>query len=147
MLLHASCVAINGKAVLLTGISGVGKSDLAIRLIDDGAQLVADDQTLLSIENGVLLASPPPTIEGMIEIRHAGLARLPFVAGVPVALLVDLTPSGQVLERMPEQNVIFFLDQPVQRLRLPAFAASTPAKIRLLLSHPGINDGTTNKLH
>ena len=133
MLLHASCVAIANRAVLLTGASGVGKSDLALRLIDGGAQLVSDDQTLLRQENNQLLASSPASIVGLMEIRHLGLVRMPFVADVPIALYVELTALDESLERLPDLAPIFLLDHFVQRLRLPAFAASTPAKIRAAL--------------
>jgi serine kinase of HPr protein (carbohydrate metabolism regulator) len=135
MLIHATCVAINGKAVLLTGPPGSGKSDLALRLIDGGAALVADDQTLLQSRNGVLTASAPASIAGMIELRHVGLIRMEALDSAPVVLTVDLASSSEALERLPEPDVVFLLDQRVQRLRLPAFAASTPAKIRVFLSH------------
>ncbi len=135
MLLHASCVVIGGKAVLLAGPSGTGKSDLALRLIDEGAQLLSDDQVLLSLENDVLIASPPPSIEGKIEIRHIGIARMAFSAAAPVALYVELTSSYEGLERLPEAAPFFLLDRPVRRLRLPSFAASTPTKIRAALAY------------
>ncbi len=133
MLIHASCVAVNGKAVLLSGPPGIGKSDLALRLIDEGALLLSDDQTLLEREEGGLIAKPPASIEGLIEVRHVGLMRLPFVKAAPVALYVDLLGPDEQAERLPEPETIFFLDQPVRRLRLPSFAASTPAKIRMVL--------------
>ena len=136
MLLHASCVAIAGQAVLLTGASGVGKSDLALRLIDSGAQLVSDDQTMLRLEAGRLLASSPASITGLMEIRHVGLVRMPSVADIPVALLVELTALDEPLERLPDLAPVFLLDHSVQHLRLPAFAASTPAKIRASLTCP-----------
>jgi serine kinase of HPr protein (carbohydrate metabolism regulator) len=136
MLLHASCVAIDGRAVLLAGPSGVGKSDLALRLIDRGAQLVADDQTKLTVERGVLVASSPLPILGLLEIRHIGLMRLPFLAMAHVALYVELSVLDTALERLPEPDPVFFLDHSVQRLRLPSFAASTPAKIRAFLTYP-----------
>ena len=69
MFLHATCVAINDQGVLLVGPSGVGKSDLALRLIDGGAELVSDDQTKVCLEKGKLLASPPDKLAGMLEIR------------------------------------------------------------------------------
>jgi HPr kinase/phosphorylase len=136
MLIHASCIVLSGKAVLLAGSPGIGKSDLALRLIDEGAQLLSDDQTFLQCENSTLIASPPSSIAGIIEIRHVGLAKMPFVPSAPVGLYIELVESRVVLERLPEPDSVFFLDQPVQRLRLPSFAASTPAKIRAALTYP-----------
>lgn len=133
MLLHASCVAIGGQAVLLTGSSGAGKSDLALRLIDSGAQLVSDDQTLLQREKDGLWASAPAAIAGLFEIRHAGLVTMPFLATAPVALYVELTSPNETIERLPETGPVLLLDHPVQRLRLPGLAASSPAKIRAML--------------
>jgi serine kinase of HPr protein (carbohydrate metabolism regulator) len=136
MLLHASCVAIDNKAVLLAGPSGAGKSDLALRLIDGGARLVSDDQTALRVESGQLLVSAPATLQGLIEVRHVGLMKMPFVAQAPVALYVELVALDERLERLPEDDTFFLLDHPVKRLRLPSFAASTSAKIRTALLYP-----------
>ena len=135
MLLHSSCVAIKGRAILLAGAPGSGKSDLALRLMREGAELVADDQTLLRCEEGQLIASPPPSIEGLIEIRHVGLVKMPFLPRASVAFYVDLVSLDAELDRLPEPSFVFLLDQRVQRLRLPAFAASTPAKIHALLTY------------
>ena len=77
MLLHASAVEIGGHAVLLTGASGRGKSDLALRLIDRGAVLIADDQVQLTVDDARLLASPPAAIAGLVEIRGIGIVELP----------------------------------------------------------------------
>jgi serine kinase of HPr protein (carbohydrate metabolism regulator) len=133
MLIHATCIALKGQGVLLAGKSGVGKSDLALRMINDGAQLVADDQTELRVENTVLIASASPSIAGLFEIRHVSLVKMSYLPRVPVTLYVELTPIETVLERMPEADKITLLDHPVRRLRLPSFAASTPAKIRAAL--------------
>lgn len=135
MLIHASSVAINDSAVLLAGAAGVGKSDLALRLIDAGAELIADDQTQLVAKDGALLAFAPATITGLIEVRHVGLLRLPFVPAAAVALYVDLAPLNENIERLPEDDFIVLLDIPIRRLRLPGFAASTPAKIRAALKY------------
>lgn len=96
--LHATSVAIGGRAVLIMGRSGAGKSDLALRLIDRGAQLVSDDYTLLVRAGARLLASPPATIAGRMEIRGLGIVDMAHVDAVPVALLVELTDD---VERMP----------------------------------------------
>lgn len=140
MLLHASCIAIDDKAVLIAGPSGAGKSDLSLRLIDQGAQLIADDQTELRGEGSALIATAPASITGLMEVRHIGLMRLPCLRQAPVVLYVDLVASDEKLERLPEEETILLLDHTVRRLRLPAFAASTPAKIRAFLHYPLATD-------
>ena len=140
MLLNATCIAIDNKGVLIAGPPGAGKSDLALRLIDSGAQLVADDQTELQIEKNRLIASAARTIKGLFEIRHAGLVRMPFIKAAPVVLYVELALMHDKLERLPEHANIFLLDHPVPRLKLPSFAASTPAKIRAVLNYPSASD-------
>ena len=136
MLLNATCISIDDKGVLVTGPAGAGKSDLALRLIDTGARLVADDQTELHIENNELIAGAPKSIKGLFEVRHVGLLRLPSVASVRVALYIELALLHEKLERLPETDTITLLDRPLQRFKLPSFAASTPAKIRAILSYP-----------
>jgi serine kinase of HPr protein (carbohydrate metabolism regulator) len=139
MLIHASCVVLDERGVLLAGPSGVGKSDVALRLIVEAdARLVADDQVELALRVGMLFAKAPPQIAGLIEARHVGVLRVPQSDPVPVVLYVELTPPDAELERLPEPAPVFLLDHPVRRLRLPAHAASTPAKIRAtMLFRPG----------
>lgn len=136
MLIHASCVAIENAAVLLAGPAGAGKSDLALRLIDEGAQLISDDQTLLMEKNGALLASPPDTIQGLFEVRHVGLLQMPHVPAAIVRLYIELVPLSQNIERLPDEEFMTLLDVRVRRLMLPSFAASTLAKIRAALKYP-----------
>ena len=71
--LHVSAVAIDGRAVLIGGRSGTGKSDLALRLIDRGAVLISDDYTFVHRVQGQALASAPATIAGKIEVRGVGI--------------------------------------------------------------------------
>ena len=92
MLIHASCAARDGSGVLLTGPPGSGKSDLLLRLIDRGYSLVADDQ--VEISDG--FASPPPSLEGLLEVRGLGIFRLPYTAPVPVKLTVFLGQSDRL---------------------------------------------------
>src|SRR5437588_5560986 len=92
VLMHGTAVAIDGRGVLLRGPSGSGKSDLALRLIDAGARLVADDQTELRRDGDAIIARAPPTIAGMIEVRGLGIVRIEALPAAPVALLVDLVP-------------------------------------------------------
>ena len=140
MLFHATCVALRDHGVLLAGAAGIGKSDVALRLIDVGAELVADDQTEIHLAGKALIASAPATIAGLIEVRHVGLLHLPYRSSVAVALYVELVSAAESLERLPEPQEFLLLDQPVRCLRLLAEAASTPAKIRAALLYPTVTD-------
>jgi serine kinase of HPr protein (carbohydrate metabolism regulator) len=129
---HGTCVAIEGEAVLLRGEPGSGKSDLALRLIDGGALLVADDQTELSRRADGIVAQAPAAIAGRMEVRGVGILPCPWVASAPLRLVVDLVPAGEV-ERLPEAQTCRYLDVALPLLRLAAFEASAPAKIRFAL--------------
>ena len=131
--LHATSVAIDGHAVLLEGLSGTGKSDLALRLIDRGAILVSDDQTLLLRRDARLLARAPGTIRGKIEVRGVGIVTLPYVEDVPVALIARL---GAEPMRMPERRQRRLAGVVVREVAFEAFHASTPLKIEWELRQP-----------
>ena len=128
--IHGTSVALGGDGILLQGPSGSGKSDLALRLIDGGARLVADDQTELSLLQGELRLSAPAAIAGRIEVRGIGILSVPTVASVPLRLVVALVPPGQV-ERLPERQFCTLLGRSVPLVALAPFEASAPAKIRL----------------
>ena len=81
---HGTTVEIANYGVLLLGEPGVGKSDLALRLIDHGALLVSDDQTIIDLHKGTLWASAPESIQGQIEIRQIGIHHVPFVKQTPL---------------------------------------------------------------
>lgn len=130
--IHATSVAFQGEAVLLRGDSGSGKSDLGLRLIDQGWDLVADDYTELDLYDGRLCAHAPDAIEGLIEARGIGIVRVGCVTRVPVAALFDLMPLSDI-ERLPEVDHETFLGQAVPRFCLHGFDASAPAKVRLAL--------------
>jgi serine kinase of HPr protein (carbohydrate metabolism regulator) len=132
---HASCVAIGGRAVLISGPSGSGKSDLALRLIDRGAVLVSDDYTVLEVRGGALLASPPETIAGRIEVRGVGIVEQPFVTALPVALLIDLARPP---ERMPEPASVVIAGAAVPAIGLSALEASAPIKVEAALTSHGL---------
>lgn len=128
--LHATTVAIDGRAVLLTGVSGAGKSDLALRLIDRGAILVSDDYTLVDRIEGRPIATAPQTIAGRMEVRGIGIVPLPH-ADAPVALLVDLSDQIERMPADPPMRAIAGVDIPV--VTLAAFEASAPIKVELAL--------------
>jgi len=132
ILVHASCVCIGGKGVLLLGESGSGKSDLALRLIDGGATLVADDQVRVSLSDGQLSASAPDTIRGMIEARGIGILSVDYEDNIPLALAVKLV-AREAVERLPETAFWSCHGMQLPLLSLHAFDKSTPAKIRFLL--------------
>lgn len=131
-LLHATCVAVGGKGVLLRGPSGSGKSDLALRLIAGGATLVADDYVALKKDGQGLKASPPSKIAGKMEIRGIGVTDFKSRENVPVTLIVDLVPRDHVA-RLPEDETTGIAGVSLPVFKLHAFDASTPEKIRLLL--------------
>ena len=130
--IHATAVALGGQAVLLRGAPGSGKSDLALRLIEEGAELVADDRTCLARRGAQLWASAPEGLEHLIEVRGIGIVRLGALTEAPVALLVDLVSAPEV-ERLPEPESEALLGIELPRLRLHAKEASAPAKLRLAL--------------
>jgi len=136
-LVHGTTVALAlpglGKwAVLLRGRPGAGKSDLALRLIDRGARLVSDDQTHLAVRGSRLLASPPETIAGKLEVRGVGIVDLPCDSDVPVALVVDLRPAAAI-ERLPEEAFETLQGVRLRRLDLDPARISAPEKLRLAL--------------
>jgi serine kinase of HPr protein (carbohydrate metabolism regulator) len=130
-LIHGTCVALDGVAVLLRGPSDNGKSDLALRLIDGGARLIADDQTLVETRGGRLVASAPETIAGKMEVRGIGIVTVETEESGILGLVVDLAPDPP--ERMPEPETVEILDIALPLLRLNPFEASAAAKLRLAL--------------
>jgi serine kinase of HPr protein (carbohydrate metabolism regulator) len=129
--LHASCVAIGEFAVLIEGLSGSGKSDLALRLIDRGAVLVSDDYSCVRRENGQAIAAPAANIAGLLEVRGVGLIAFPNTSDVPIALIVNLNGN---IERFPDQlPTRTVVGVPVPVLPLSPFEASAPLKVELAL--------------
>ncbi len=129
--LHGTCIDIDGSGVLLRGASGSGKSDLALRLIDEGARLVADDQVEIEREGEHLAARPPATIAGMMEVRGLGLFRLGHIPST-VRLVIDLVPADTV-ERLPDPETVDLLGIAVPLVRLAPWESSVTAKVRLAL--------------
>ena len=101
---HATAVMIEEKGVLLRGPSGSGKSDLALRLIDDGAVLIADDRTALTHRDGSVVAQCPASIAGQLEVRGIGIVDFPYIAEATLSMIVDLVSSDQV-DRLPVRRM------------------------------------------
>jgi serine kinase of HPr protein (carbohydrate metabolism regulator) len=134
--LHASTVALDGRAVLISGPSGSGKSDLALRLLDRGFTLVSDDRTIVRRDAGRLIASAPPAIAGKLEIRGIGIVDMPHVENVPVTLLVELTSDIQRLPDDSRARAVFGV--PVPLVGIDPLAASAAAKVVLALDRMGL---------
>jgi serine kinase of HPr protein (carbohydrate metabolism regulator) len=133
---HASTVAKDGRAVLITGPSGSGKSDLSLRLLDRGFVLVSDDQTIVKRQGDRLIASAPPTIAGKLEIRGIGIVDMEAASDLPVALIVELAGEFQ---RLPDDS----RERPILGVSLPlvsidAMTASAPSKVALALDRLGL---------
>jgi HPr kinase/phosphorylase len=141
--MHGTAVAIGEVALLLTGPSGSGKSDLALRLIDGGASLIADDRVELVVAAGRLCCRAPQdmpaNLAGRIEARGVGILPVPQAAGAtPLHWLVELTGRGEI-ERLPAAETRSLLGHAIPVLRLAAFEASVPAKLRLAVAcGPGL---------
>jgi HPr kinase/phosphorylase len=129
---HGTSVSVGGEGILLRGPSGSGKSDLALRLVDEGASLVADDQTEITRHDSRLEMSVPAPLAGLIEVRGLGIARVPHVTRAPLRLVVDLAPDSTI-ERMPEPRFCTIEGVSLPLLALDPFTAAAPAKLRLAL--------------
>ncbi|WP_417517130.1 HPr kinase/phosphorylase [Minwuia sp.] len=141
---HATCIARDGRGLLITGPSGSGKSDLALRMLGRGWLLVADDRTELDRQDGKVLASAPERLAGMIEVRGLGLLRLPADQIVDQAVVTGqirlLEPGGKI-ERMPAPVSARVEQVALPELRLDPFQASAPEKVEMFfrtLGEPGM---------
>ena len=133
---HGSTVAIDGRAVLITGPSGSGKSDLALRLIDRGFTLVSDDQTIVRRDGDRLVASAPVQIAGKLEVRGIGIMEMTAAADVPVALLVELASD---IPRLPDDDrELQILGIPLPLIAIDAMTPSAAPKVALALDRLGL---------
>lgn len=145
--LHATAISIDGRGVLLTGPAGSGKSGLAARLIDaHHARLIGDDRILLTAQDGVLLAAPAPSLEGLLELRGLGLLRLPFDAPVALALAIDLVAAADAVPRLPEvQYFTHNIDGQFYQLpKLTLYAPDTTTPLTIYHAVAALKDGFTD---
>ncbi len=118
--IHATAVAYSGAGCLILGKSGSGKSRLAAEMIQLGARLVADDQVILTVQSGMLMASAPKELANVLELRGIGLIRLPDIVPRHVLhLAIELDPDAE--DRLPEPQTatIEGLSIPLLRLKPP----------------------------
>lgn len=144
--IHATCIALSGRGVLLRGPPGSGKSDLALRCLGLGpnpllqatARLIADDRVVLRREGHQLLASAPRSTVGKLEVRGIGILEVPADRGARVVLAVDLHPRQSIErlpDRLPEEAI---LGVPIPVLRMEAFAAAAAFKLLLAIVTHGV---------
>ena len=133
----ASAVDIGGKAVLIEGPSGSGKSELCLMLCDRGALLISDDQTELRIANGALLASPAPNIAGKIEIRNLGILDIEHSENIPVALVITLSKEARRFIESANEKTLAGIAIP--NVALTPHAAALPIKAEWALRTYGLS--------
>lgn len=154
-IVHATCVALDGRGILIRGKPGAGKSDLALRCLmmcaspfsSRGFQLVADDQVVVERNGGCLVATAPPVLRGKLEVRGHGIIDLcgggsgvqgptALAERAEIALIVDICDPGEAVERLPDPvPTADLLGCLLPLMRLHAFEASAPAKLAVALTH------------
>jgi HPr kinase/phosphorylase len=115
--LHATSIVLNEGGVLISGKPGSGKSSLALQLIDRGATLVSDDQTIITSSKDQLILSPPSSLKGLIEVRGVGICSFPYVEKAPLRLCVELCEEND-LERLPDPSFVEYYGIQVPVLKL-----------------------------
>lgn len=116
-LLHsATCVALGDRALLIEGAPGSGKSMLALTLIDRGAVLIGDDGVTLEKRGDRLIASPPPNIAGLLEVRNLGLLQFPVASDIPVALVLRIDREAPRFIEEAERVELGGVDLPLVRV-------------------------------
>ncbi len=139
--IHGTCVALGNSGALLRGPSGAGKSDLALRFLYLPADrlgaspvLIADDRVILRQAGGSILASCPPLLAGMIEVRGLGIMHLPFAGTCAELKLIADLDSKNIAPRFPEDDqweTVF--DVPIRRIFIDPFELAAPIKLALAI--------------
>jgi serine kinase of HPr protein (carbohydrate metabolism regulator) len=147
-LVHATCIAFGDRAALLTGPSGSGKSDLALRCMmtplpgTGSARLVADDQVIVERRGACLIARAPDTIRGRLEVRGLGILEFPHVPEAEIRLVVNLAEASRI-ERLPDPGkTTDILGVRLPALFLAPFEASAPFKLLLALERDSCRPAT-----
>ena len=130
--IHATSVVIEDSGVLIVGNSGLGKSDLALRLIDSGATLISDDITICKkVEDSIFLFSPLQT-RGLLEVREVGIMTVPYVDNIKLFLIVELVDHE--IERLPSKKMGKFMNLNISKIKIYGKNSSSVAKIKLKLN-------------
>ena len=130
--IHATSVVIEDSGVLIVGKSGLGKSDLALRLIDSGATLISDDITICKkVDDSIFLFSPLQT-RGLLEVREVGIMTVPYVDNIKLLLIVELVDHE--IERLPSKKIGKFMNLNISKIKIYGKNSSSVAKIKLKLN-------------
>lgn len=144
-IIHATLVKLDGKGILLIGKSGSGKSDLALRLIENKkASLVADDIVDIVLQNGKLVGSVSQNLAGLLEVRNIGIIKYPYIESSSVDMLVNLTESSEEIERMPSNTKDVILGLEINKIDLYAKESSAADKVVAALRKFGQNTDERN---
>ncbi|MBB4237190.1 HPr kinase/phosphorylase [Rhizobium esperanzae] len=125
--IHATAIVVGRTGLLFSGPSGWGKSMLAFTCMTEARRLglftalVADDQVLLSQETGMVIATCPPSIAGLIELRGTGIVQQDHMARAPMHYAV-LPGSASGENRLPSEGEVVDL---APGLSLPALRLLT----------------------
>jgi serine kinase of HPr protein (carbohydrate metabolism regulator) len=127
--------------VLLRGPSGVGKSDLALRVLARGGRLIADDRVLIWASGGRLFGRAPAILAGLVEARGLGVGRARSIAMAEIVLAIDLTPSTERPERIPDPATAVLAGVELPLVALSPREESAPAKLEFALQAATLGAG------
>ncbi len=130
--IHSTSVVIDDNGVLILGDSGSGKSDLALRLIDNGATLISDDISICRKNSNNIYLHCPPEIKGLLEVREIGIITVPFVERIKLRLVVNLKSKNN--ERFPKDNSFRILGIKIPLISIEGKNSSAVAKIKVKLN-------------
>ena len=129
---HSTSVVIEDAGVMITGKSGFGKSDLALRLIDSGATLISDDVTICETVGNSIFLFPPNEIRGLLEVRELGIMTVPYIENIKLSLVVELVEKE--IDRLPQQSFTNLLNIKIQKIKIQGKNSSSVAKIKLKIN-------------
>ena len=130
--IHGSSIVLEDNGVMITGESGSGKSDLALRMIDTGATLISDDITICKKKLNEIYHFCPTQTKGLIEVREVGIMTVPFVEKIKLRMVVRLTDEN--LDRLPKIKFIKILGIKIPFLKMDGKNISAVAKIKVKLN-------------
>jgi serine kinase of HPr protein (carbohydrate metabolism regulator) len=131
--IHGTALQFSKKGILLLGNSGSGKSDLALRLMDKGGKLIADDQVIVKRVKDKIIASCPSSLSGLLEVRGIGIIKIASIVQTSLDLVISLSPKEKI-ERLPESQMYELLDVSLPYYFLDPMQASVVARLKMILS-------------